>query len=440
MTAIDRILDVLPPPFSVAGDAVVTRLLDAFAIELDVQSEDLDLLRRTHWVEFAFRFRDVERLAELLGVDPLPGETLRSFRVRLLALAKARLDGAVGLDDIKGFVYAYVDGAERALQSTFVPGLNRFDEQGASEEHENHPAYRPLALLENPLRLRRSASLAALHGRVPYLHRWQERNAGLTDTVATFAVTGLSGGRTAVPLLVNLTTGDLVGYAGVLRVGQRLTLDRAGGEDERDALVRLNGVDVTERAFSVSGFVPGVPFTPSELDERPLLPQLVRGENRWIFLSVGLFDVRGLDRIFYAIADEQLYEGVYDGTFFDHSVFPGGPVATLEMAWTEVEPAAFEVHWPRTVVIEAPEVAGALGGPVHERLAEGIRATLREIRAAGVRADLCLDSFRETQAQVVRVTLPWIVVEPERGPTGDGAKVALGARFGESALDGSRFG
>jgi hypothetical protein len=441
MTALARVLETLPSPYAVAGDAVLPRLLDAFAIELDVQLEDVDRMRLTHWVGFAYTLGDLARIAELLGIDPLPGESLQSFRARVLALAVARLSGAVSPVDIRGFVYAYVSESERALRSTFVPGLRRFSLNEAFEEQPEHPGYRPLQLVENPLRVRRSATLEAQGGRVPYLQRWEERNLGLSDAVARLAITGQPQERTAVPVVVNLTTGDLIGYAGVLRVGQRLELEPAPDEpaEGRRATALLDGVDVTERIFSVGGFIPGVPFAPDDLDEEPLLPRLARGSNRWLFLSVGLYDVRGLNRVFFAIADEALREGVYDSTYFDHAVFPSGVVARLALEWTEVEPASFQVRVPRCVVLEAPEIAGVPEGPAHERLADGLRAAIAEIRAAGVRAEVLLDPFVETQPQRVRVTLPWIVVPSERGPSGEGETLALGARFGESALDRARF-
>ena len=438
MTVLERILESLPPPYAIEGDSVTSRLLDDVALELDAIQEDIDRLGRTHWVKFVYRFDDLVKLADLVGTKPIPGETLDSFRVRLLALVEARLRGAVGASEIRVFVHDYLAGAEAALRSTFVPGLHRYDAEGAFSSHLDDPAYRPLALVENPLRTRRSATLAAIRGRVPYLYRWEERNTGLADTVARFAITGLHGGRTAVPLITNLTTGDLIGYQGVLGVGQRLELSNAGNGD-RPAFASIDGRDVTDRVFSVSGFHLGVPFEPPDRDAQPQLPRLQRGANRFAFLSVGLYDVDGLDHVFYAIADEALREGVFDDTFFDDSVFPSGSVAAVEMEWTEVEPASFEVHVPRYLVIAAPEVASAAGGPVHELVAEALRETIAEIHAAGVLAGVVFEPFRETQAQRVHATVPWVTTPPETAPSGEGELLSFGGRYGESGLDTSRF-
>jgi hypothetical protein len=427
MSAAERVRELLPAPYAVTREAVTARLVEAVALELDVLLEDLDRLRQTHWVQYAYRLTDLARLGDLVGIAPLPGEPLQAFRVRLLALVTALMQGAVGPAEIRRFVYAYLSGAEQALQSMFVPGLARRDETSA---YEAAGAYRPLALVENPDRTRRSQAL----GDVPYLHRWQEANRGLDETVATFAITGLSGGRTAVPVLVNVTTCDLIGYAGALHVGQRVELRRAG-DDPRAARAMLDGRDVSERAFSVSGFTLGAAFTHADLDTAPRLPRLARGVNDWIYLAVGLYDVRGLDHVFFAVADAALREGVFDETQFDHALFPSGPLTRLEMEWTEHEPAAFEIRIPSGVVAEAPE----LGNATHEQLVDGLDTAIERIHAAGVRAAVLHEPFSERQDQHVTAVLPWLVVNPEVGPVGEGESLVLGARFGESGLDRSRF-
>lgn len=440
MSVLDRILDVLPPPYAVAGDGVINALLDDLALELDLVQEDLDRMRRSHWVSFVYRFADLERIADLVAIDPIPGETLDNFRVRLLALVAARLHGAVGPAEIRAFVEDYLRGAERALDATFVPGLARYDADAAFQTDPAHPRYRPLALVENPLRERSSATLEALGGRVPYLFRWEDHNRGLRESVARAAITGLSGGRTAVPLLVNATTGDLIGYAGVLGTGRRLELlpaDDAPGT--RRAVALLDGRDVSDRIFSISGFALGDDLATAGRDPQPLLPRMAGRANAWTYLSAGLFDVRGLDHVFFATADEQLREGVYDETRFDHAVLRSGQGATLELSWTEVEPASFQVRVPRYIVIVAPEVAAAQSEPAHELVATALRSAIADIHAAGVRAQVVFDPFRETQPQRARATLPWVVVEPETGPVGERQSLSLGGAFGETGLDTSRF-
>jgi hypothetical protein len=442
MNSLKRLLDALPPPYSVAEDSQLGRLLAVFATELDALSEDIDRVRQTHWVETAYRLSDLEKLGALFDERRFPWESLRTFRARLLALIVARLRGALAPGEIRFFTYDYLTRFEQALGAVLVPDLSplgrpRITLEGAFER-EGAPAgkKRLLRLVENPEKPRVSATLLARGGRVPYLFRWQEVNRGLLPSVATFRIVGFSGGRTAAPVLVNRTTGDLIGYRGTVPHGLTLSVDAAG--PDRTATATLDGEDVTDRLFSVQGFRLGVPFEPGDLDPAPLLPRLDRGDNDWIYLSVGLFDVRGLNRFFFAIADEKLREAVFDETEFDHSIFPVGPVARLSLEWNEAEPASFQVRVPRYLVAEPVEYAEAEERP-YEQFEQGLRSAIREIHAAGVRADVRFEPFVETQPQSVRMRSSWQFLPPEAGPVGESEELELGGRFGEAPLGKSRF-
>lgn len=435
-TVRDRLAGLMPLPYAVGSDSVLGQLLDVFAVELEAYAEDLDRLRRTHWRDLAYRLSDLERLAALVGITRLPWEDLATFHTRLRALVPARLAGAVGPAEIRGFVHAYLTGAQKALTATLVPGLDRYDDPGeAFAPDPRFPAYRPPALVENPERRRRSQSLADRGGRVPYLHRWQDHNRGLAEAVARCTVTGMSGGRTAVPVLANLTTGDLIGYDGVLPAGQRLRVEPAGGADPRTARAVLDDdQDVTGRLFSMSGFQLSTPFRPRDREPAPRLPRMARGANDWVLLCVGLYGTPGLDHVFFAVAGPELREGTFDEARFDQALFPSGPVARVELGWTELEPAAFQVRVPRHLVIERSGTPSRLG-----EVTEALGAGVAELRAAGVRAEVVYQPFAETQRQRDRVRLPWIVLPREPGPSGVDGRVALGARFGESAFASTRF-
>jgi hypothetical protein len=437
MTTLERLLDLLPPPYTAAPDSTLAMLLETFALEFDAIAEDLDRLRRTHWINQAYRFEDATKLGALLGIPPLDWETLDTYRARLLPLAAARIDGALAPGDIRQFVHDYLQRAEDALQSVLVFGLPVTVEDAFSSTKER-PLWRPLALVENPPREKRSDTLLARGGLVPVLFRWSESNHGLDDTVVTIRITGLSGRRTAVPVLVNLTTGDMILYAERILPGAELEIaPLAGASNPRQARATLDGSDVSHLLHSLSGFVLGTPFTPQQYDAKPLAPRLARGQNDWIFLSVGLYNAHGLDRVFYALADGALREVLLDQTTFDHSLFPSGPLAQLSLAWTETEPASFEVQVPRTIVAEP--AGSAPGATPHELAADALERAVGELHAAGVRAALRLMPFAETQPQMVRHTLPWVVVDPEHGSPGIEAALGLGGRFGESGLGEGRF-
>ena len=382
MTHMERLQDLLPPPYSLAADSLFSQLLNVVALELEILDEDLDRVRQSHWIRTAYQLADAEKLAALMGIKRLAWETLPLFRERLLALVTARLQGALGPNEIKRFVYDYLGSCERVLGSSFVPGLQTVTLEQAYQAPPDRPRYRPLRLVENPVRGKQSGVLLARGGRVPYLFRWTEHNRGLSDTVARFTMIGLEGGRTAVPIVVNLTTGDMIGYTGTLRFGQTLVFtlpDVPDAQNPRAAVARLNGRDAGASVFSMSGFALGVPFTKDQLDHQLQLPRMVRGANEWISISAGFYGVKGLDHFFFAIAPDQLREGVFDQTFFDESVFPSGTVVQMEMNWTETEPASFEVHVPRYITVEA-------GASVYQQVADGLSESVAELHAAGVRS------------------------------------------------------
>jgi hypothetical protein len=441
MNYLPQILDSLPPPYTQANDSVLASIVNLAALELEVFQEDLDSMRQTHWIQTANRLEDATKLGALFDVAPLPWESIDLYRQRLLSLVVARLHGALGPNEIRQFTYDYLQNCERVLGATFVPGLQSVTVNQAFDKLDARPRFRPLDLKENPPRARSSRMLAERNGRVPYLLRWSETNQGLDDTVVEFQVAGLLQNRTVVPVLVNLTTGDLVGYAGRISFGKTLQVMHTNPDspqNDRQLQATLDGFDVTDRMFSFGNFRLGVPFAMQQHESKPLLPRLVRGANDWIFLSVGLYDMRGLDRFFFSIAGQELHEAVFDETSFDNSLFPSGTIAQLALQWVETEPACFELHVPRYIVIEPANNAEPSDRPFRQ-VADSLVASVAGLRAAGVKAEVVFVPFTESQSQRVIARVPWQVLDAETAPSGITKSVELGARFGESPLDQARF-
>jgi hypothetical protein len=436
MRPLDALLDLLPDPWTLAEDSVLAGLLDVAALELETVAEDLDRLRRSHWVSTAERIEDLAGLAAVVGLQPLPWESAAAFRERLDATVVARRRGSVGRGELKRFVHDYLADTQSAQGATFVGGLRAgHPVDAAFDDDEDAPAHRRLAFLEFPRRAARSQALLAVGGIVPYLFRWTERNAGLFDTLPEITVTGLGGGRTAVPVVVNLTSGQLIGYAGVVPTGRRVTITAT---DPRGRVARavLDGRhDVTDRLFSLSGFRPGRAFSPEDLDAEARVPRLDRGDSEWWYLAPGLHDVGGLDHVFLALADLDLREATFGGSTFDHALFPSGPAAGLALQWTEREPATFRVRVPAGVVVE-PRTGR---DRIHPKVVSTLRSTVEELRAAGIAASVEAAGLRERQPMRVRVDLPWVRTPRDLAPSGEGESLELGARFGDSGLGGSRF-
>jgi len=438
VSVVTRLKELLPPPLTVADDSVLMRVLDVIALEAEAAHEDLDRVRQTHWIRTTRRVDEAEKLGALLDIPRLPGEGLELYRERLLAMALARLHGATGPKEIRQFVFDYLNAAEKALDAVLMTGLHGTPIDAAFALSDTRPTFRPLGFDENPPLRRVSPVLATRGNRVPYLLRWTETNRGLDDALIDVDLRGLFDGRTAVPVVVNLTTGELIGYRDVLRFGQRLEIRATGtGANSRAAVATLNGHDVTHRLFSVSGFTSGEPFTDEQIDTAPQVPRLVRGSNAWIYLQLAHFDIKGLNHVFLSMAGDTLREAVFNDTAFDEALFPSGPLAWLSLAWTETEPAAFNVRVPRTVVVE-PGGTGDAEAP-HDVVERGLVDSLRRLHAAGVRSGGRLDPFTEQQPMRESFDLPFRVFDPERGPSGIDRGATLGGRFGETRIGQSRF-
>ena len=59
---------------------------------------------------------------------------------------------------------------------------------------------------------------------MPYLYRWTEHNGGVFAAAPRLEIVGLPGGRTAVPIVADLTAGALIGWRGVVGAGRRLVI------------------------------------------------------------------------------------------------------------------------------------------------------------------------------------------------------------------------
>jgi hypothetical protein len=163
VTTLERILDVLPPPYSVAADSTLAAVIGLFALEFDTLGEDIDRLRRTHWINQAYRFEDATKLGALLGIPPLPGDAGSTARGCAAGRQPARRSPGA-----KIFAPScdYLLNAEDALDATFVPGMPA-DEDKTFQTLPTTGRWRPLELAENPPRC--SQQCCRPRGSVPHL-------------------------------------------------------------------------------------------------------------------------------------------------------------------------------------------------------------------------------------------------------------------------------
>lgn len=436
MTRLAPMLDRLPPPLRADAAGLIARLLAVVDAELSSFDEDMERVRRTHFVETALDLEDLAGLGALFGLAPEPWEPAEMFRARLRTTIAARLAGAVTRSPLDDVLAGLLDGAQTALGSRYAPlargAGGRVFRDPAAVTRTGQPRFD-----EFPPRRARSPTLAAHGGRMRALDRIVLENRGVHAAPLEGVVRGVIGRRAAVPLLANLTTGRVVAFRGVLSAGAELRLVARDGRLE----ARLDGREASARLITAEGFRLGAALPlPAEQTPRPIL--LAPGSNEIFFLPLAIYGERILDRGALAMPDERVRHGVFGdsttrGTSFDDSLFEQQPSAALDLFWTEAAPATFRFVVPAGVVRHEPSGADRLA----ERAALDalMDSTVRLLRAAGVDGQVTFAPLRETQRQsdlgrAINPRLP-----PDTQPPAQVRLAGVTALFDETAREGGRL-
>lgn len=394
-------------------------------LQLELVDEDAAAIQRSHWFNTTVEMSDAARLGALLDIAPEPWQGLAEYRAWLHALRNAMLrNGAVTRGALTGFVEEYTAAYRAATGSIVVPPIAAW-----SDTHSGHlPAF-----VENPP-LRRVEHVPASGGIAP-LQRFQLQQRGLDDTMIGFVCTGLPDQGEYVPLLANVTTGDALVWLGHLPVGQRLWI-----RPQLDGTVtaELEGRDVTRDLRSITGLVPGTPWTSAQLATPPRALPLVRGTNDLWFLPVAHFDRPGLDRALMVLADLVLAQGRWDETQFDRALFAQDAGLTLLLTWVETQPATVEITLPAGLMrSRTGELEDAL--VERERLAGALALAIGRLKPAGVRASVALTPMTDQQGQMDRLVATMPIVQREVAPVGADTLPDAGGLFGVTEFDGSTY-
>lgn len=445
MTRLDSMLDRLPPVYRIEAGSLLYDVLALVALQLESFDEDMDRVQRSHWIDDAFDRDDLAKIGALVGMAPESWEPDPLFRARIKATLAARLQGAVTQASLELVLTRLLAAAQKSLGVRHLELLP--EGPGAPAIFRSGPAdwrQRP-RFVEFPPRRRRSPGLLAIHGLVKPLDQFIVDNQGREETSLEGVIRGVAGGRTALPLLVNLTTGSAVGWEGVVRLGDdlRMSVDAHG-----KLVARLNDVDVSDRLYTTGAFVPQVKFTPVVPDPSPTPIRLARGENRLWYLSLALYDLPSLDVAMLAMASPEQTQGVFSakappgamelaGGRWDDAVFYQQPAAALDLWWNEFAPAAFRFEVPSGAVRRTVEKRGDDPEGDRTRLFALMQETVEQLRAAAVDGRVAAMPFADQQRSYDRVVVPRDV-QHEQGSPGDD-RVGFAALFDVTAAEGSRF-
>jgi hypothetical protein len=428
MNRVDAMLDRLPPVWAIAPGTLTHALLALAGAHLAAADQDADRIQRSHWVDHAFDLEDLAKLGALVGVTPAPWEPAGLFRVRLRATVAARLQGAVTRAALDGAVARILEAAQPALglrHANLTPGADGM-------VFRTRPRPGMPGFTEFPQHLRRVAT------RLKPLAKLTLTNRGLVPAPLSVTLRGVGQRRSAVPVVANLTTGEIAVFRGLVNCGMTLRLVPSA---EGALGVRLEGRDATRRVSTGQGFRAGEKFTPAIPDPAPRALTLARGDNTlWLF-PLGLFSAPGLGTAVYAMPRAEIAHGVFaardgsvPGTPFGTSLFEQPPFVAAEFAWTEQRPAAFRFDIPAGCTRCDIDAAKDL----QEALFQLLDRTVGTLRAAGVDGRAAPAPFRETQRSASRGRA-WNPRLPRTTQRSTARLAGLGALFDTTARDGARF-
>jgi len=438
MMRLDHMLDRLPPVYDVREGSLLQRFLAVIALMLAAVDEDMDRVQRSHWVDTAFDLADLAKLGAMFDVQPAAWEGIDLYRERLKAMIAARFSGAVTADVIEQVVLRILTSVRTELGDEYIalPATEALGDRWMAREPAQSSARG--RFIEFPERQMRAPGLSGSAALQQPLGRFELNNLGLDPVPLQGRVRGVAGMKTAVPVLVNLTTGGILLYADMLECGEMLAL---GVDGDGLLTARIGDRDVRHKLWTGEGFVPGATFAPVQPDPdvRPLM--LARGRNDLWFFPLGLYDTRGLDSAVFASPRDDVRQGRYGGTDntgtrFDRSLFTQTPAVSLDLWWQERMPAAFRIEVAAGVVRRQRTGPGRDPETQRAQLFALLQDTVSALRAAGVDGRVVPLPLQDEQRLTSRAT----VVRPQRETQPLGSALAgVSALFDTTAVDGARM-
>ncbi len=410
--------------------ANLERLLSVWALPLEELDQQMRDVQRSHFFNQCVSLDDATKLGEILDIPHEDWQSLREYRLWVHSLRDARLKaGAVTREGIRLFVHQYMEGFQRLKGVRIAPPATEFSPTASDSIPslvENPPVYR---YMRGPT----DKGLAPLD-------RFKVTNNGLTATPIDWILTSFGEeAPEAAPFIMNLTTGNALVFLGAIPTGQRLWIWSEKKEDDSFSVkAELEGLDVTDKLRFIEGLVPGDASTavPAAGDTQPLM--LDRGVNEFWFMPLAHYDVPGLDRALFALADLDLKQGVWDETLFDKALFVQQAALTLQMLWVETAPATFSVELPAaTMLSEAGELEESLAD--RERLESSLAEALTRLSAAGVQSGVRLRPNKDQQRMRERLARVLPQTIKERGSIGSDDLPDSGGAFGVTDFDDSVF-
>jgi hypothetical protein len=439
MNRLDAMLERLPPIYSIEAGSLVRKIMEIFAAWMSVYDEDLERVRNSHWIDTAYDRADLEKIGDLFDISPLPWEPDELFRERIKAMVAARLKGAITRDTLEELLLAIIDGAHKALSVRYfdlAPEGRIFHDPPAQSQTD------PTFIEFVPVK-KRCEALVAKKGLVKSLEKITINNRSLFRTPLQITICGIAGSKTVSPVMVNLTNGNVLAFAGDFPCGREL---KVRVDDTETVYGGIGDTDVTAYLHSARNYRPARDFTPMAADSAVKPIMLERGENTLWFFPLGLFDFKSLNAGILGMPSPDIVHGSWGdrttknppGTPFGSSLFEQEFAASLDLFWVEKTPATFTFEVPIGAVLRKPGTAHADFVERQERLFDLLNQTITLLRGAGVSGTVEKRPLRTTQRQDDHVRVWRGEMDPEEQRVESKLR-ALSGIFDSGTLNNSYF-
>lgn len=418
---------------------------------LDTIDEDRSRVQRSHWVDQAFDRDDLARLGDLAGVPGEAWEPLDLYRERIKAMVRARREGSVTREVQERVLLRIL---RRAVTAVGVRACHLAPTRPDGRVFRDGPVPDAMVpdFVEWPARLHRSSDLIDRRGVIRRMDTFVAKNIGRDPVPLHVVFRGMPDNRTVHPVLVNVTTGQALGYDGTVYAGRDLQVvpDAFGGLTAHEGPTDRTGRLWTSQAWSDDGTFPPA-------DEAPQALLLAPGDNVLGVWLLGRYDAPNVaDRAGFSVPSfgpHGLRQGVFagdasPGTGFagpkgwdpthGQSAFHEHPIVVLDAWWFLRQRGTFRFRIPRAAVVRDPRLNDDVAAD-EERLYALLERVVDDLRALGIDGGVDTKPLRDVQRSRDRL----VVLRPdgtvERASAGEPDLVGKTALFDHGAYGPDRF-
>lgn len=396
--------------YAVDRNKLLYHIVDVIASRIQEIENDMIGILKTHWINEAEDLDTLEKIAAIYGIKREKSEDLEVFRTRTKDIIHLFLNGPGTIPLIFEFIAISLKNYQIEIKKDKDDNIEIIHPVEGNElrsqiliyfgEEEDY-----LEIHENPRIEKTYRKKKINHGEIWYL-----KNQGFFNYYPDITIRGYNL-RTINPILFNRSTGNAVGFRGVIPKNSVLFIKT--NEDGYLELAELDGEDVKNKIFSLQGsqfnkvkfneknvkfaiYKPEWAFNEIAFAENLKgdenlpsfmisLPPVPVGKSEWeLKIAKSEFDCTRFEEDAFTFPEK--IEENFDVNHFDRLEYPADPSAIIEMKWEEHQRAMFEVIIPykfEKKLIESANIEEQKNQFIG--LLQHIKEVVEQVKPAGVK-------------------------------------------------------